>query len=287
MSHHFRLPLLVLALAAAGACDLLKNPNDPDPIPANVVNYTAVGASDAIGFGSSVVCVPFTDCPNGAGYVQILARHFKSDGKTTTLLNLGIPGAVLSPEIQAIGNTLHRDILTNLLDNELPFVSKDSTVVTIFTGGNDANTIGAALDAGLGGSDPNGYLQQRVANFGRDLKKLTDGIHERAPQARIVVLNLPNLAALPYASGYSLAQKRGLQQIAVAFSAQMNNLRSGGALIVDLMCNPGFYQAGIYSGDGFHPNDSGYALMADVAYPAMSSGTAPPPQASCAQMTLF
>jgi lysophospholipase L1-like esterase len=287
MSLPTRLAAFALTAALLTSCDLLKSTSSPDPLPPNVVNYTAVGASDAIGFGSSNSCLPFVDCPNGTGYVQILARRLAADGKTTTLHNLGIPGAVLSPEIQAIGNSLNRGILTNFLDNELPVVFKDSTVVTIFAGGNDANTIGAALDSGLGGNDPAGYLQTRVQNFGRDMKALVDGIQSRAPQARIVILNLPNLAAMPYAAGYSTAQKRGLQQIAVAFSAQMNKLTSEGALIVDLMCTPGFYNPAIFSSDGFHPNDAGYQLMADETYPVMTSGSAPPPQASCGLMNQF
>ncbi len=35
--------------------------------------YTAIGASDGIGFGGSVVCAPFDpDCPQGPGYVYLL-----------------------------------------------------------------------------------------------------------------------------------------------------------------------------------------------------------------------
>jgi lysophospholipase L1-like esterase len=226
-------------------------------------------------------------CPDGTGYVQVIARRLKNDGKAVTLLNLGLPGSVLSPEIQSIASAAGRDAFTNFLDNEVPFVAQDSTLVTVFAGGNDANIIGAALRAGLGGSDPAGYLHTRVQNFGRDLRKLMSVIKERAPAARIVFLNLPNLAALPYASGYSLAERRALQEIAVKLSAQINGLTADGAVIVDAMCEPGLYQSSAYSGDGFHPNDTGYARMADALYPAAAVGAWPPPRSSCAQMTLF
>jgi hypothetical protein len=39
--------------------------------------------------------------------------------------------------------------------------------------------------------------------------------------------------------------------------------------------------------DGFHPSDSGYAIMADLGYAALSSGSAPAPQPACAQRTLL
>jgi lysophospholipase L1-like esterase len=101
---------------------MMKSPSEPSdpPPPPNVVNYTAIGASDAIGYGSSAVCLPFTPCPEGKGYVQLLEKRLKADGKTVSLLNLGLPGGVLSPEIQGIGNQLGRDVLTNRSSPPMP-----------------------------------------------------------------------------------------------------------------------------------------------------------------------
>ncbi len=282
--------LLVFAsLVAGAACGFGQNgtPAKPDPLPASISNYTAVGASDTDGIGSSVPCVPFTPCPNGNGYVQLIQRHLQTEGKTVTLANLGVPGAVLNSEIQAIGNSLNRQIPSNLLDGQMSFVPPDSTIVTIFAGGNDANTIGAAVDAGLGGSNNNAYVGTEVQHFGRDMKTLVSTIKSNAPYAHIVVLNLPNLAGLPYAAGLSLAQKQMLQQISVGFSAQINGLTSLGVPVVDLMCDPMFYQPGSFSSDGFHPNDSGYAYLAFVIYPIAIAGTEPAPDTSCSQMTMF
>ena len=218
---HRKLSIVVLALAVSG-CGSTKSPSEPtNP---NVVLYTAIGASDTTGFGSSVVCLPLVACSQGTGYVQTVERRLSTSGKTVTLLNLGIPGAVLSPQMQALGNSLGRSIVGNFLEREVPFTQRDATLVTVFAGGNDANTVGAALQAGMGGLDPIGYVLSQVDAFGRDLRSLIAGVKDRAPQARIVVLNLPNLAGLPYASGYSLTEKRFLQQIAVGFSAQINAL---------------------------------------------------------------
>jgi len=280
------IPVVVLALFTAAGCNSSKGPNEPTPTP-NGILYTAIGASDAIAIGASVQCAPLTPCPQGTGYVQLLERRLGTGGKTVTLLNLGIPGTVLSPATQSLGNSIGREIFGNMLEREVPFVQRDATLVTVFAGGNDANTIGKALDAGLGGLNPAGYVQTQIDNFGRDMRSLMTGVKDRAPTARIVILNLPNLAGLPYASGYTLTQKRFLQQIAVGFSGQINTLTSQGALVIDIMCDSVFYQTNMYSGDGFHPNDAGYARLADLIFPAATTGSAAAPRASCAQMTLF
>ena len=279
-----RLFFVACALAVS-ACGSAKNPSEPtNP---NVVLYTALGASDTTGFGGSVACLPLVACSNGTGYVQTVERRFSTSGKTVTLLNLGIPGAVLSPQMQTLGNSLGRGIAANFIEREVPFVQRNATLVTVFAGGNDANTVGSALQAGMGGIDPAAYVQTHVDNFGRDLRTLLSGVKDRAPDARVVFLNLPNLAGLPYAAGNSLNEKRWLQQISVGFSAQVNALRSQGALVIDLMCDGTFYQPGMYSSDGFHPNDSGYARLADLVYAAASTGSATPPRSSCPQMSLF
>ena len=76
----------------------------------------------------------------------------------------------------------------------MPFVSRNADFVTVFTGANDVNTITAALGNGAGGSDPAAYIDQKVATFAADYATLINGIRGRATQARIIVLNLPNLA---------------------------------------------------------------------------------------------
>ena len=279
--------LLFSALVSLTSCNMMDTaPASPTTV-ANVVNYTAVGASDAIGYGSSIVCIPFSDCPTGTGYVQIIQRRLTSSGKTVDMTNLGIPGAVLSPHVWALGLSYGRAIDSRtIVGSELPVVARDSTVVTIFTGANDANTVGGAVLAGLGGSNINAFITSETQSFARDLKTLVAGIKDRAPQTKIVFLNLPNLAGLPYTAGYTLEQKQVFQQIAVAFSNEINAMTSLGASVVNLMCDGGFYQPGLLSADGFHPNDAGYAHLADIVYPAvLGAGTAP--KASCAQMAIF
>jgi lysophospholipase L1-like esterase len=277
----------LILLTVLSACNE-KSPTEPTP-PAdpNAVNYTAIGASDAVGFGSSMPCLPFADCPDGTGYVQRVARTLRQNGKTVTMINLGIPGATLNAENQGIGNSVGQGIIGNMMDQELPFVPRNSTLVTIFAGGNDVVAIGKAVQQGKGGADPNAYVQNLINNFGRDIRALVSGVKDRAPSARIIILNLPNFAGLPLATPLSVADKRTLQTASVAFSAQVNSVTSTGALVIDLMCDQRSYVAANYSGDGFHPNDAGYAFLGDLAYAAASTGSVSPPRASCPQMTLF
>jgi lysophospholipase L1-like esterase len=279
--------LILVVLACTVACDD-KNPTEPTSPPnPNEVHYTAVGASDAIGVGATVLCPPFLECPDGTGYVPVLARRLRATGKTVQLTNLGIPGAVLSPEVEALGTSLGRNPTGNILERALPFVPLNATLITVFAGGNDINTIGAAVQAGRGGSDPTTYVATQTNNFGRDIRTLFSGVRERAPSARVIVLNLPNFAGLPIHAGLTVPEKRVMQAIAVGFSAQVNALSTQGALVLDLMCDPRSYLPSNYSSDGFHPNDAGYAYLADLAFVPANTGSVTPPRASCPPMALF
>jgi lysophospholipase L1-like esterase len=273
------------------ACNADDNPNTPSPAPGpppadQAIHYTAVGASDALGIGGSVECIPLTACPNGTGYVPIIARRLAT-GRTVTLTNLGIPAAVIGPSFQSLGLQHGRTIPGNFLERAMPFVPRSSNVVTIFAGGNDTNVVGTAIQNGAGGSDLAGYIGSQVRTFGNDYDALVRGIRERAPSARIVVANLPNMAGLPYAARYTLQQRQVLQQIAVGFTTTaINRLTAQGVAVVDLMCDPRAYEAGRYSSDGFHPNDAGYAFLADEMSAAITSAGYPEPRPSCPQMTL-
>jgi lysophospholipase L1-like esterase len=279
------LPALLMGLAFAGCSNKGSSPSPTQPSPVTKVVYTAIGASDAIGVGASVPCLPFVACPDGTGYVPVLTRRL-AQSREVQPTNLGIPAAVLSPEIQQLGLQLGRTVPANFLQGEMPFVPRDSTLVTIFAGGNDTNTIGAAAEAGAGGADPAGYIDRQVRGFAQSFDTLLRGVRDRAPGARIVVANLPNLAGLPYASTMSLARRQGLQRISVGITRDaINGRASGDVVVVDLLCDPRSYDPGNYSSDGFHPNDSGYAYMADALFRA-AQGAASPPASSCAEMAL-
>jgi lysophospholipase L1-like esterase len=280
----------ICAVGLAG-CDKLglgdKNPTSPTaPSSSSSVVYTAIGASDAVGVGSSVICLGDTECADGAGYVPVTVKTLKSQGRTVTTRNLGIPTAVISRSFQILGTLYGRIILGNFIDNELPSVLTNSTMVTIFAGVNDINTITSALGGGAGANNQLGYLDSQVQTFIADYGTLVNGVRSRAPQARIVVLNVPNVAGLPYLSGASLQQRQAAQRAAVGMTAGVNALARQGVAIVDLMCDSRSYLPSNYSSDGMHPNDSGYAFIAGLVVNAMTASSPPPPQGSCGPMTI-
>ena len=275
--------MVVVAVLAAGCTRATDSPTAPSP--GSAVSYSALGASDGIGFGGTVPCVPFTECPNGTGYVQRLTRRLQERG-SATLLNLSIPAAVLSPAIEEMGRGLGRTVPANFLEREAPFVAPNSTVVTVFAGGNDTNILALSVKAGAGGSDVRGYLDAQIRQWGDDYAALIRRVRERAPSARIVVLNLPNLAGAPYAAGESALNRSILQYVSVGLADRTNALTSQNVIVVDLLCRSDIYNASNFSSDGFHPSDQGYAVMADMLWPVLLSGSAPTPSSSCPARSL-
>jgi len=277
---------LLMAVGAASQTCSKSEQGPTEPSPSSAVVYAAVGASDAIGVGASVVCIPFTECPNGTGYVPQIGRQLAAGGRQVSVTNLGIPAAVLSPSVQTLGNEYNRGIPGNFLEQEMPFVPRNSTVVTIFAGGNDANTFGTAVTNGSGGSDPTGWIDQQVRAFATDYQTLIRGIRERAPTATIVIANLPNFAGMPFMQGYSFEKRQIIQKITVAMTTQaINPFASQGIPVVDLMCDDRMYQSSTYSSDGFHPNDTGYGYLASGMLQAITSPSSyPAPRSSCPQM---
>jgi lysophospholipase L1-like esterase len=290
-----RLVFGVASIVAAGslACKSgsVESPTAPGPVPqpTTTLYYTAIGASDAIGVGASVSCVPYSDCPDGRGYVQVAARELNARGFTVTLNNLGFFTHVLSRRLQHLGTQHGRGIAGNFLEQQAPFVTSNTTLVTIFAGANDVDTIMAALGGGAGGSDQTAqmaYINSQIDAFGQEFAMLMGMVRDRAPAARIVVLNLPNMAGMTRRAGAPVQRRRAEQMLSVGINTRVINPQaSSGALVIDLMCDPRSTQAATYSSDGFHPNDTGYAwIAAEVIAAATTPYRAPAP--SCPQMTL-
>jgi lysophospholipase L1-like esterase len=269
-----------------GSGETPTSPTPPTAGGSTPIAFTPIGASEAAGGGASVPCIPLaTSCRDSTGYVGLVQRRL-SETRTVTLLNLSLPGGVLSPDVEALGDELGRNIPGNFLTHLAPFVPPSTTLVTIFAGGNDTNTIAVAIGAGRGGSDPSGFLTQQVQGFARDYGRLIDAVRARAPGAFIVVMNAPNFGALPYVAGRPPAERRIVQDVAVRLTREAINPLSSRVPVVDLMCDARSYQPGMYSSDGFHPNDQGYAYLADVLMQAITTGSAPAPASTCGFMTL-
>jgi lysophospholipase L1-like esterase len=247
--------------------------------------YTAVGASDAAGVGSSAVCIPFTDCPGGMGYVPVTVRTLTARSFSVTLRNLGIPTAVIGGDFAALGAQYGRIIAGNFIDNEMPFVLTDSTVTTVFAGVNDVITAVSALGQGAGGGNTQAFIDAQIRAFAADYSTLVSGIRAKAPGTRIIALNLPNVAALPYFANNALDQRQAQQRLSVGFTTTaVNVLTSQGVTVVDLMCDARSYLPSNYSGD-FHPNDAGYAYISSEVVNAITTSY-PAPRGSCPQMSV-
>jgi lysophospholipase L1-like esterase len=202
-------------------------------------------------------------------------------------MNLGIPAAVISERLQSLGERYGRTIPGNFIEQEMPFVARDSTVVTVFAGGNDVNTVAAAVGGGAGGGDPLGYIDAQIKAFGDDFATLMNGVRSRAASARIVVINLPNFAGMPFAAGYSLERRQMLQKISVGFNTQViNPVARQGIPVVDLQCDGRYVNPAYLSSDGFHPNDAGYSALASDVLRAIQTNGFPAPSSSCSLMTM-
>lgn len=283
-----RVAILVTAGLMAVACSGGGNdsPTSPTPNPGGGASYTALGASDATGYGSSVECFPFSPCSNGTGYVQLLQRRLEQGGPVA-YQNVGVPGSVLSPSIEDLSRRVGRGVSNNLLTNQTPFVRANDTVVTVFAGGNDGNIIAEAVKAQLAGDDPRAFIDQQVGKWGDDYGALVRAVRQKAPGARVVVLNLPNLAAMPYVARFTTFEKSILQRVAVGLSERVNALAASNVHVVDLLCDARVIEPASFSPDGFHPSDRGYALMAELAYPAMVNATHPAPAGDCGLKRIF
>jgi lysophospholipase L1-like esterase len=142
--------------------------------------------------------------------------------------------------------------------------------------------------SGSSNGNARAYVDDQVRQFAAEMVALVDGIRARAPQARIVIANLPNFAGAPFTNNYTLDQRRTLQQLSVDFSRiGINPLASRpNVAVVDLLCEEGFYAPSSYSSDGFHPNDNGYAIMAELMLAAINTTSYKAPSASCGRMSI-
>ncbi|MEN9223104.1 MAG: GDSL-type esterase/lipase family protein, partial [Thermostichus sp. BF3_bins_97] len=198
--------------------------------PPTLTRYTALGASDAVGINASVSCdgpanlagtrpqrSDPLECPNGTGYVPRLARSLPAP---VLLTNLGRSGAVISPEIQALGQSFP----ANLLQDQVPRIPPETTLVTIWIGGNDTNAITlAAARFALEGGDPFSFIDRQIEQFAADYQTLLQGIRARAPQARIVVANLPNFALIPLGQQQPGSVRQLLATVSLGLSQRVIN----------------------------------------------------------------
>ena len=132
-----------------------------------------------------------------------------------------------------------------------------------------------------------GFVDAQVRAFGSDYRTLLDIVRARASGAKLVILNVPNAAGMPYLAGTSLAQRQAAQRAAVGMTRTVvNPLASANTIVIDLMCDARSYQASTYSSDGLHPSDAGYAFIAAEVVRAITTTNYPAPLGSCSANTI-
>ena len=283
-------------------------------VPLSHVRYTAIGASDAAGYGASVTCntsqnpvqVALPTCPGGTGYVPDIVRLLDARPHTTVALNdLGISGAVVGPKTRALidmygsqgssapclprtGSDLTPG---DFITNELPNLTGTETLVTIFAGGNDTNGIVnavACLEIAGDGAQIPAFLTSALAQFGTEFEQLVAAVNAKSPNAKVVIANLPNFAGIPFAQSPEISPvKPFLQSVSVGIDQTVYLPEAKlGLPVVDLLCNPASYVPTNFYTDGFHPNDAGYAAFAAAFLAQILAKTPTLPQSSCSFMNL-
>ncbi|NJL97624.1 MAG: SGNH/GDSL hydrolase family protein [Synechococcaceae cyanobacterium SM2_3_2] len=263
---------------------------DPQ-IPDGPLVYVALGASDAVGFNASVSCdgpanqdgrqprqSDPLNCPGGTGYVPLLSQSLRAD----QVVNLGLTSAVIGPQVRNLSQgRAPADILTD----QVPRIPADATLLTLWTGNNDTTQIAlATATAVLQGGDAAPLIAQQVGIFRAEFQTLLISIEQQAPNARLVVANIPNFALTPVGQSQPASIQRLLREISVTINQEViNPLAQEGIPVVDVGCDPLSYETSSFFpgplADGFHPNDLGYARLAELFFNGIQNPT-PPTQCS-------
>jgi lysophospholipase L1-like esterase len=159
-------------------------------------------------------------------------------GSGVRLINLGIPS----------------ELLHDALNVEVP-VALDShpNVITVWLAVNDI------ID------------NVSLANYSRDLDTLLTRLRTGAPQAKIAIANVPDLALLPY---FSNDDTTALTTKVLSFNSVISTLAARHHVILvdiyqhlkELSTHPEYI-----SSDGLHPSTLGYERIAELFYQALQS----------------
>ena len=166
----------------------------------------------------------------------------------------------------------------------MPFVPRNTTLVTVFAGGNDANVIGEAVARGRAAPIRRPTSRRRSPTTDATSARSRQGIRERAPNARIIVLNLPNMAGLPYSAS---ADRRAEAPASIdrrrLFSADQLARPAGRARDrSDVRCPVVSVGRTIPATASIRTTPATPTCTPSI-YPVATAGSAPPPSASCSR----
>jgi lysophospholipase L1-like esterase len=171
------------------------------------------------------------------GYVSRIFKHIASSRAESKLTNLCVSGATTE------------DVLLLQLRSG---IASDPNLVTLGVGIND---IGLGVE-----------LEEFSRDYEEILSQLTKGT-----QARIVVINIPDISSAPSIPEFARAQykqrmvafNQSLEAIAARYQVTVFDVNS--TTREQLPAHPEFF-----SGDGFHPSDAGYELWANEMWPVVA-----------------
>lgn len=222
--------------------------NTPAPkTPLDTLHYAAIGASDIVGYGSSVL---------DSSYAYMIRDSLATYVTNLEFTNFGFYGYDYNVVGTASGSTVQ-----DMINEQLPLVKDNSPdLITIWTGGNDfVNMV-----------TQNGDKSAELL-FEEGLNTLLRGIFNDAPDAFAVIANLPNMSQLPATTeyikmGYITESKLEVQERTVRVNTIIKNTvaKYDNCYLVDLYSSMNLDRNDNYiSEDGFHPSDKGYRAMAN------------------------
>jgi lysophospholipase L1-like esterase len=230
-------PAATVASAPASASAASVAPTTPPPTPTPSPSATAAVRYVAIG-ASDTVGVGATDPTTGSWPARVAALLPAG----SAYVNLGVSGSIA---IQA-------------KDQQLPgAIAQKPTVVSVWLAVNDMNAT----------IQPDSYRDA--------LGAIVDGLVTRT-DAKIFIGNVPDVRTVP---AYANADKNLLLAQITAYNAAIGTVIAkypGRTFAVDLFTGSAALVSTItVSGDGFHPSDDGYKLIADRFVAAMKASGVP------------
>jgi len=231
------------------------------PAPAGL--YVAMGDSITHGGAATMSCNAFPTtpvdieafCPDGTSYAILTAKALRAAGVAGHFMNLGIGGAKVD----------------RVINDELPLLPADATLVTLYIGTNDSRAA----------RSPGASVSAIVSAYEKQYDDLLAKIHDRAPHARIVLLNFPNESHIPNVHDQpadALARLDAASQILAKFI----DAHYPRYAVADLICNPVSYNPANFSPkDGLHPTNDGHAAIAKSLLDVLNAKSPAAPPAKC------
>jgi lysophospholipase L1-like esterase len=224
--------------------------------------YVALGDSITAGTGVANSCKPFPNhpvdiniyCPSGTSYPILTAKVLRASGVAKKFMNLGIPGATID----------------RVISDELPYLPANTTLVTLYIGTNDSRQFGT----------PKYSVDEAVIRYERQYEELLSSIHMQAPQARIVLINIPNEKELGMTYHLTDVVAERFDQTSQRMTRFINGHYPKFA-VVDTICDPKSYIVEHRYKGSVHPSELGAADLAKSLLDVLLAATPPAPPSSC------